>query len=552
MLKNISIFSVVALFILFAPHAGLNAHGGGASADWSGATSTSSTSTKTPNVFAVLQQQGPVCPYLPFYNLNMVKQMRGADGKVDFGSTEFYSKLKGYAKFLPHIRVLDDAYDNLRKANGPYKAYEDDIRANGIKNTGRVNKKGKSISSMDWKQTSKARRDNYTPYNINTNNGLGYCDRLLPIFHKGDKVYFYNHETNQTTEMKVVEAADSGKKVWLYTYKNSDPKDGAVDLKLYGLTDQMERLMGGSLDNQRIHVAKNRFGATTAYLYACSDNKLYQTDMFYDIGTYQHMLFAMGLDRNNNKFTNASPEWAAYQEFKTEMDKNPLNPWYQISASDLIEYQIAELFKANPELKQRAMQSVEFYNQPWWYYQDGLKNVYSGGQPLSQKMKYMPSEDQMLAYYFTAQLRFLWAATEGMDAIIEIEELRTELGNTVTNAMKMASFLPGVPSPKDIIKAALKENYKDTKGSFSFMETWVEIKDALQKKLGKKKLDFVTFTGHGCIISIDDDLVETQPHEFKDVARMLGVEMWEQHYDKGFTGLHYQKAGTDKDVVDFS
>lgn len=535
-----------AFCILISPISGVYAHGGAASAE--GALTASG---KTPSVFAVLQQQGPVCPYLPFYNLNIVKDLRNqGGGDIDFDSAEYYGKLKGYAKFLPHIRALDDAYDRLRKANGPYKSYEDDIRANGIKNTDRKTAKGKDISTLDWYPTNKARRENYTPYNINTNNGLGYCDRLLPIFHKSNKVFFYNHKTNQTSEIKAAEAADTGRKVWLYTFDNDKSDDVSSTPRQYLITDEMETLMGGALDASRIHVAKNRFGATTSYLYTCSENQLYQDEMFYDIGTYQHMLFALGLDRNNNDFTSQSPEWAAYQEFKAEMDKNPLNPWYQIDKNDLIEYQIAELFKTDPALKARAIQAVEFYNSPWKFYQEAMTKVFSKGQALGQKTQYLPGDDQMLAYFFTAQLRFLWAATEGMDAVIEIEELEEELGKTTTNVLKAAQFLPGIPTPQDIIKHAVKRQYKDQGGSFNFVDVWLQIKKDLQQKLGDK-LDFVTFTGHGCLISIDDDLVESQPHEYKEVARVLGIEMWEQHYDQGFTGLHYQKKGTAADVIKF-
>lgn len=545
MIKKFTLLTLI-LSIWALPSSTLYAHGGGA--DSSSSTS-SEVSTKIPNVFAVLQQQGPVCPYLPFYNLNIVKDLRQkGEGDIDFSQAEFFSKLKGYAKFLPHIRVLDDAYDNLRGANGPYKRYEDDIRNNGIKNTERF-KGGKLITEVDWKPTDKARRDNYTPYNIATDQGLNYCDRLLPIFHKNGKVYFYNHETNQAQEMTTNISA-GGKPLWLYTYNNEKQDDFSSSPKLYMITSEMERLMGGALDQNRISVGKNRFGATTVYFYSCSKTPLYRTDIFYDIGTYQHMLFAMGLDRNNNKFTSTSPEWAAYQEFKAEMDKNPLNPWYKINAEDLFEYQLAELFKADASLKTRAIKSVEYYNSPWKYYQESMGYTDKGGNKFSTKTKYIPGDDQMLAYYFTSQLRFLWAATEGMDAIIEIEELQEELGEKFTAGLKMMSWFPGVPSPANIIKTAVNKQYSDSDGKFSFVDAWVQIKKGLQQKLGNK-LDFVTFTGHGCIISIDDDLVETQPHEFKDVARILGIEMWEQHYDKGFTGLHYQKKGNAADVIKF-
>jgi len=549
--RKMGLVSLLALSVFAFGAADVQA-GGGLNDEVTSSSSSSSTQSavKVPSVFAVTQQQGPVCPFISFENVKKVRAIRArGQGKIIMVDSDYTSKLQGYAAFLPRIRVLDDAYDRLRTTEGPYKAYETKIRVQGIKDINLRAPNGKSLESMDWFPTNQARRGAFTPYNIKIEQPAGWRHRWLPIIHKGDKLYFYNHETGLSTLMEpTTEYTDV---IWLAKLQDSsDPKSQDGASQPYKITDEMKRLMGGNIENSRVLYTRDYLGSPTGIMYSSSSDPLYQDEVFYDFGTYQHMLFACGLDRNNQPLTPASEEFQAHQQFKAEMDSNPLNPWANINKDDLLEYQVARLFQSNPALKAKAMKAVEFYNEPWKFYQESFKcKDASDGQTLGQKQAYLPGEDQMLSYFFTGQLRFLWAATVGMDAVIAIEELEDELGSTAVSALKTMGNMPGVPSVKKIIQAATHKQYGSGSAKYSFVDVWSEIKGLLQTSTSLK--DFVTFTGHGCVISIDDDLVRAQPHEDKATAKILGVEMWEQLYEKGFTGLFYQKAGTSKDIIKF-
>lgn len=178
---------------------------------------------------------------------------------------------------------------------------------------------------------------------------------------------------------------------------------------------------------------------------------------------------------------------------------------------------------------------------------------------MSDKQEFLPGEDQCLAYLFSSQLRFLWAATYGADASIAINEAEEDIGEVFSNLLKTLSFIPGMPSPKNIIDAAKEKKFSLQKGSifgalfdqnkFSFLDTWDEIKPVLIQSLNGKK-DLATFFGHGCVISFDPEIVTKtlSQREDKNVAQQLGFEMWESLYDKAIKPF-YKMPGTADDLI---
>lgn len=255
------------------------------------------------------------------------------------------------------------------------------------------------------------------------------------------------------------------------------------------------------------------------------------------------MLFGFGLNRNNESFSPDDAEYDAYMNFREVMDSDDRNPWYHMNPEDFLEYHITEIFKNNAELKDMAQHAVNFYNNPWTYYLESNDFRDKNGESFSDKADILPSDDQMLAYFFSSQVRFLWAASISMDALIEVEELTEELTPTMVKLLKRFGALPGIPSPSKIIKKALKRQYPFDNGQrYSFMDTWEAIKQYLPKK------DFVTFSGHGTVISFDENLVNAQQAERHDILERLGFVFFESLYEKGIHPF-YQQEGNEKDLI---
>lgn len=510
-----------------------------------------------PSVFAVYQQQGPTCPYIPFCNLEKIRKIREREKcHIIFQESDYVSKIDSYALFLPIIRVLDCAYDSLRTANGPYANYETSLRSEGIKSNHQYNEKGKSVDKIDFFPTDQARRKSATPYNIKVET-FGVT-RWVPLFHTDeDQIYFYNYTTKKAEKLQHIimesEAYNSLTDHCLYLYRE---KENKFDYKCYRFEEKTLDIMGISreeMKNYRIVPSKQFLGSKTGYFLYQSVEDIYSKETFYNVGTYQHILFACGINRENELFTEQSKEWDAYQDLHKELQKNDLNPWHNINKDDIFEYHLAHIFKNNNKLKEMVIQTINFYNNYWNFYKESFDFYDSPQLPktkFSDKQKYLPGEDQMLAYFFSKELRFIWASTISLEALIATEELINEIGENTVKALKTFSWFPGVPSTEKILKAAQKKigNFNN-----SFLDVWEEIKGALMIDVvnKSKKFDFVTFSGHGSVISFDTDLIKLQSHENRGIAEKLGFEMWESLYKKGIKPF-YQKKGTKENVIQFN
>ncbi len=542
--RYLNLISVLALAVSFA---------GIASASDTGAVAPASVyaEQKFPSKYAVHQQMGPVCPHLPWLNLTKVRDMRrGQDGAIVMQAQDFATKLHSYAYFLPRIRVLDRMYDELRAANGAYSQYELGLRAEGIKEEKRFDGEGRRIENMDENPLDKARRPSYSPYNFQHGDRML---RVMPLLLKDGKLHFFNHETGATTPIKEIESYTDDNSFGLYVPKPESTAKGFVRENIYQWYDFEPCML------ETMGISKNELTWQVAYtekfagfdqgfcLNAFKDYRM-NAEYFYDVGTFQHMLFACGVKNDNTTFAedDDSLETAAYREFRAALNKNPKNPWFSINKDDLFEYHLAEIFKNNSELKQKAMLSVGYYNDCWKYYQESL-NLYDSDDKdartqLIDKKHLLPGEDQMLAYMFSNQLRFLWAASISMDALVTVEELEENMGKEALQAARATGMRD------EIILAAHAKKYNLDGGEFSFLDSWAEIKRALQEK-GVNR-DLVSFSSHGSVISFDDDLVRMQNHESRPTAEALGFEMWDSYYDKGLKPF-YRAAGDESDLIRF-
>lgn len=503
-----------------------------------------SSNEKRPNVYSVLQQQGPTCPFIPWVNLKLIKDIReNNDGKINLENAPFFTKLQSYARFLPQIVTYDRAMDTLRQnEDGAYSLYETQLRNQGIHENARFSSKGKPIDEIDsfFSPLDKARRLDYTPYNIK-HVPDGFSLRWLPIIHDpedGD-IYFYDYKENEKQKLSVTDKYSSQTKYLCKT------KDYVVvgNPVIYHFTEEQIGLMGFNPDQfekLEIQYGQSLMGSQTGYYLFNSTSDEYCQKIFYDVGSYQHLLFALGLDKNNKSFDDSSVHYQAHQEFKQTMDANPLNPLANIRKEDFFEYHLANIFLQNADLKEAAKVVLsKSCNKTWKFYEKSSQyydsHDSSSGTQFKDKQDFLPGEEQMLAYFFSKEMRLLWSASIGDDAVMATTELDQDLGSTTLSIIKL--FV----NSKTLLKDAQKKRTIPNVGKRSLLGVWGEIVskfETIQENELNGQIDFVTFSGHGCVVSFDSKLINMQTFQDKKTAKKIGFTQWEQLYDKALNPFY--------------
>lgn len=486
--------------------------------------------SKAPFQYAVYQQQGPTCPYISWENLQKVRAMRErGSGQIVLNDADYVTKVHSYAWFFPRIHTLDRLYEVLRRDDGDYALYEKALRAEGITSIGRYSAEGIPIDEIDESPFDRKRRASYSPYNIriNTTSVL----RQLPLFIiPGEKNLFYYSYTSRTTRVVPIVEGERQEESDVFLLSQ-------FGFHAYRFDSEMLQEMGiGKTDFSNMFLANNK-----CYIPASGER-----GDFYDVGSYQHILFACGLKADNTLFDERDTSLAARasRELRTALSTHPLNPWARITRGDLFEYHLAEIFRTNSRLKEMAMKSVNFFNRPWVFYKESFA-LFDSAQEftrkrLSLKQDFMPGEEQMLAYYFSGELHALYAASISVEAVVatlELEDMSSVIGPDIIQS---------------VIDAAAEQQYPMDSSSYSFLDIWSEIRKVFVQTIinTRGEVDFVSFNGHGSVMSFDMDLVGQQPCKNRDLLRVLGFVRWDSYYAEGLTPF-YRRPGTHTDFIEF-
>ena len=225
------------------------------------------------------------------------------------------------------------------------------------------------------------------------------------------------------------------------------------------------------------------------------------------LGTYKLLLLNLGIGQ--------AP---AALETQTAMRKadTPWNP-ARCKKEHLIEHALATLFQQDPVLKEKVQKHVDFFFRTWGRYKSDLPRLRNGqGHSFTQEAidRYLPDEEHMLAYCLMQNVQFLWFSAISSTAFCRHMALP-----------KITTWIPFVPGPSQYRKAAYQTG---------FMEVWREVAARIQAKFPERQ-DWVSFAGHGMVLSFDPDLIQQQnerPITDPTLAQNLGFAVIDSLHGK--------------------
>jgi len=219
--------------------------------------------------------------------------------------------------------------------------------------------------------------------------------------------------------------------------------------------------------------------------------------VFNDMGWYKLMFLRLGLSSENSPLNEDDSDHSIYKELDYLFNKNINNPWNSknFTKEMFLQYELAEIFKQNRNLFEKSKLVVDFFLTPWKAYEN-LKNgncFRADGSPYDFNIikEFLPGEEQILAYYFVQNLMLLWYGANS-NSIFGSDGIRIP---ALFRLFKRFTFS----------KFSLKEN--DNVNVFSFMDVWHEI---LAEFCKKSRKNWISFSGHGALISFDQDLINKQ------------------------------------------
>ena len=351
----------------------------------------------------------------------------------------------------------------------------------------------------------------YYAYNQKTKEFEAVAVEKLPLIHHGETIEIYAIPTSELKTSSGEPLAspdffDTQKELTML--KSTNPKK-TLGLGFTGMGFNQSVAQGFMIEDFNIYPESKTDPLSTE-----PHITRYQPFAPYGLGFYKLMLLRLGFDNNHNKISLDSGESKSeaidnlsdiYHDLLTLVNSDPNNPWndHYFSEEKFFPHHLIQLLKDDQQLFQKASQVASLYKvQTWSMYNQFLSEVRAGRwfrdpagrvpYRYEEVIKYLPGPEQMLAYSILLIVRSLWYGAMGKKAFYE-------------------GTLPQIPffwSLDSFIKAAYKKtNFEGEE--VSFISVWQELIDKLKTTgLFEKRKNFVSFEGHGWIISFDQHLID--------------------------------------------
>ncbi len=279
----------------------------------------------------------------------------------------------------------------------------------------------------------------------------------------------------------------------------------------------------------------------------CDTGGMRYEDIFYS--PYMHALskltyLKLGINFDNEPLRD-NPEieleqlaYRASQDLAARCEQQPTEDpadcWWSNSHFSLdkyLNYHLANLFRGNEALKQKAIATVDFSAiKPWAAYSELVQQLENrllyrdtAGTNIidyDQAKYFIPGKEQALASCVLSKIRTLLYAALGEKAFYEatIEELENAFFRFV--ARRIYNFDFGNNRCLELAQKKVTFTLPDTtRTSLSFIDVWQEIITEL-KRLHPERTDWVCFDFHGWVLSWDPYLVSLQQEHLQKTATL--------------------------------
>lgn len=233
-----------------------------------------------------------------------------------------------------------------------------------------------------------------------------------------------------------------------------------------------------------------------------------EEQVFYNFGLYKLMLMALKVTKNNDIVTEYDIDEESMEILEFHKIMNSIdNPWKAIDPEYFLEFRIARLFKDDTSIKNDAPSVVDVFFKSFGFYKEASDNL-----KLKQKMQDLPGKEQMLSYCFCQSLRKIYAACISENAFSTVLEIDQS-------------------APIEDWRQMFVESYRrKSESGKSYQDVWNNIKKKLQIV---DNMDFVTFDGHGAVLSFDTRALGAQKFQYRDTAQDLGFVVIDSGYASG-------------------
>lgn len=226
-------------------------------------------------------------------------------------------------------------------------------------------------------------------------------------------------------------------------------------------------------------------------------------------GVYKMMLLTLGVGHENEVLAiNGKPtkNKDTYGELSTIValqnicNEDQYHPWNGawFHKEEFLPYVIAEILKNNDKLANQLKQTINFKLNGWDQYQKLIQGDYynQAKEQMTLKSigKFIPGEEQVLAYLLMESVRFLWYGSHNPEVFYNW---------TIPKIPLIWSFdqFKTAAQKKKIIKNGMRTEA-------SFLDTWRDI--CTQLFIQDKRRNWISFDGHGWVISFVPEIIKKE------------------------------------------
>lgn len=233
----------------------------------------------------------------------------------------------------------------------------------------------------------------------------------------------------------------------------------------------------------------------------------------YMAGLYKLMLCTLGLDELHQPLHREHFLYPAHQSLRAVHNAEPeWNCWSErfLRSECFLQIALADLFRAEPQLCERAQAVCDFSKISSWRSYSRFMNAVAAGKiykdrhgrnpySLSKVAPYLPGVEQMLALSMTGQVRLLWYGTLNESAFHRYTGPRIPF--------YLAPFMGMFTWTFADFRAGAFRRQRVQGRLLSFIDVWQEIRERL---LRLPRRHWFSFDHHGWVVSFDAALIDAQ------------------------------------------